>query len=195
MIKGVNFDDVALTNLNGIFEKLNTNGPYPAGKHKNLTFKEKSGFYLKNLTAFTTIDTNNIEFKKLMLVTNNSRLSDYFQMRFRKFGDFNDYINKVSMKANFVNSHSLPMMLGYFTSDLDKMKLDLDVDGQITGLVNNLRAKKLSVKAGKATYIKGDFILKGLPYLNETFMDLKIEMAGTNKTDLDEIVTNITGKK
>ena len=75
------------------------------------------------------------------------------------------------------------------------MKLDLDVDGQITGLVNNLKAKKLSIKTGKATYIKGDFILKGLPKWKETFMDLKIEMAGTNKTDLDEVLAGITNSK
>ena len=192
---GINFDDLALSNLNGIFEKLNARDHILQTNIKDLTFREKSGFYLKNLTAFTTIDSNNITFKKLMLVTNNSRLSDYFQMRFKKFGDFKDYINKVRMKANFVNSHISSYDVKYFTSDLDKIKLDLNVDGQITGLVNNLRAKKLSVKAGKATYIKGDFILKGLPYINETFMDLKIEMAGTNKTDLDEILTDVTGKK
>ncbi|RZL13524.1 MAG: translocation/assembly module TamB, partial [Pedobacter sp.] len=74
-------------------------------------------------------------------------------------------------------------------------KLDIDIDGKITGYVNNLKAKKLSIKTGKATYIKGDFNLKGLPNWEETFMDMKIEMAGTNKKDLDEILTDITGKK
>jgi hypothetical protein len=195
VMKGINFDDVALTNLNGIFEKLNTKDHILQTNIKDLTFKEKSGFYLKNLTAFTTVDTNSIELKKMMLVTNRTRLSDYFQMRFKSYADFNDYINRVRMKANFVDSHISSHDVGYFTSDLDHMSLDIDVDGQVTGLVNNLRAKSLSVKAGKATYIKGDFILKGLPYLKETFMDLKIDMAGTNKTDLEQIVADITGKK
>ncbi|WP_238326500.1 translocation/assembly module TamB domain-containing protein [Pedobacter heparinus] len=193
-MKGINFDDVALSNLNGIFEKLNTKDHILQTKIKDLTFKEKSGFYLKNLTAFTTIDTNSIELKKLLLVTNRSRLSDYFQMRFKRFADFDDYINKVRMNANFVDSHISSRDVSFFTSELDQMHLDIDIDGRITGLVNNLRAKKLAVKAGKATYIKGDFMLKGLPYIKETFMDLKIEMAGTNKTDLDEIVSSITGK-
>ncbi|WP_316812481.1 translocation/assembly module TamB domain-containing protein [Pedobacter heparinus] len=195
VMRGINFDDVALSSLNGIFEKLNTSDHLLQANIKDLTFKEKSGFYLKNLTAFTTVDTNGIELKKLMLVTNRSRLSDYFQMRFKRFADFNDYINKVRMNANFVDSHISSRDVSFFTSELDHMSLDIDVDGRITGLVNNLRAKKLAVKAGKATYIKGDFVLKGLPYIKETFMDLKIDMAGTNKTDLDEIVASITGKK
>ncbi|TKC65022.1 translocation/assembly module TamB [Pedobacter hiemivivus] len=195
IMKGINFDDVALSNLNGIFEGFNTKEHILQTHIKDLTFREKSGFYLKNLTALTTVDTNNIELKNMMLVTNRTRLTDYFQMRFKTFEDFNDYFNKIRMKANFVDSHISSHDISYFTSELDQMNLDIDIDGQVTGLVNHLKAKKLTVKAGKATYIKGDFVLKGLPNLNETFMDMKVDMAGTNKADLDEIVTDITGKK
>jgi len=195
VMKGVNFDDVALSNLNGIFEKLNTKDHILQTDIKNLTFREKSGFYLKNLSAFTTIDTNSIELKKLSLITNRSRLSDYFQMRFKSFSDFDDYFNKIRMKANFKDSHVSSHDVSYFTSDLDMMNLDIDIDGQITGLVKDLRSKSLAIKVGKATYVKGDFAIKGLPELSQTFMDFKVEMAGTNKADLDELVRNISGKK
>ncbi len=195
LTKGVNFDDVELTALNGIFEGLNTTDHLLQTNIKNLTFKEKSGFHLKNLTALTTVDTNQIELKKLLLVTNQSRLEDYYQMSFEKFADFSDFFNKIKMKANFKNSHLDAKDIGYFTSALQDMRLNIEIDGQVSGFVNNLRAKKLSIKAGKATYIKGDFALKGLPVLKETFMDLKIEMAGSNKKDLDELLSNSTGKK
>ena len=195
VINGVNFDDIELTQLNGIFQQLNTKDHLMQADIKNLTFKEKSGFYLKNLTAFTTIDSNQIELKKLLLVTNKSKLSDYFLMKFSSFNDFNDYVNKVRMKANFKNGHLASRDISYFAPQLSKMNLDIDVDGQITGLVNNLKAKQLSVKAGKATYIKGDFNLKGLPLIKETFMEMKIEMLSTNKKDLDDILGNTTGNK
>lgn len=195
VIKGVNFEDISLTKLNGIFENLNTNGHIIQSNIKNLTFKEKSGFYLKNLTSLATIDTNGIELKNLMLVTNKSRLTDYYQMKFERFKDFNDYVNKVKMKANFKESHLSSSDVAFFTPALKNMKLDIDIDGQISGYVTDLKAKKLSIKAGKATYIKGDFILKGLPNFEQTFMDMKVEMAGTNKKDLDELLTDIAGKK
>jgi hypothetical protein len=195
VINGVNFDDIELRNLNGIFEQLNTKDHVMQADIKNLTFIEKSGFFLKNLTAFTTIDTNHIELKKLLLVTNKSHLTDYFDMKFNKFADFGDYTNKVRMKANFKNSHLASRDISFFSPQLSKMNLDIDIDGQITGLVNNLRAKKLAVKAGKSTYIKGDFNIKGLPNLKETFMEMKIDMASTNKKDLDEILGNTTGNK
>ncbi len=194
VVKGINFEDISLTKLNGIFEKLNTKDHLIQANIKNLTFREKSGFYLKNLTSFTTIDSNAIELQKLFLVTNNTLLTDYFQMKFSRFRDFNDFENKVRMKANFKSSHISSTDISYFTPALKKLKLAIDIDGQITGYVNNLKAKKLSIKAGKATHIKGDFIVRGLPDWEQTFLDMKIEMAGTNKKDLDEIVTDLTGK-
>lgn len=194
-IKGVNFEDIDVKNLNGIFEKLNTNDHLLQANIKNLTFREKSGFYLKNLSTFATIDTNAIELKNLMLVTNKTRLTDYYQMKFGSFKDFNSYVTKVRMKANFKDSFISSSDIAYFAPALAKIKLDLAIDGQITGYVNNLKAKQLAIKTGKATYIKGDFSLKGLPDWEQTFMDMKIDMAGTNKKDLDEILTDITGKK
>jgi hypothetical protein len=193
--KSVNFDNVDVKDLSGIFEGLDTKNHLLKAKIKNLTFKERSGFFLKNLTAETTVDTNAIELKHLLLETNQSRLTDYYQMKFKTFRDFNHYIDNVRMKAIFKDSHITSRDVAFFAPELSKMKLDLDVDGQITGLVNNLKAKKLSVKSGKATYIKGDFIIKGLPKWEDTFMDLKIDMAGTNKTDLEEVIAGITGKK
>lgn len=194
-VYGVNFEDIDVTEMNGIFEGLNTKDHLLQANIKNLTLREKSGFYLKNLSAFTTVDSNGIELKKLLLVTNKTRLTDYYQMKFKSFRDFKDYENKVRMKANFKNSHISSSDIAYFAPALKKMKLDIEIDGQITGLVNNLRAKKLSVKTGRATYIKGDFSMKGLPNWDETFMDMKIELAGTNKKDLDEILTDLTGKR
>lgn len=195
VIKGINFDDVHMRDFNGIFEGLNTKDHLFQANIKNLSFREKSGFYLKNLSAVTTVDSNSIELQKLMLVTEKSRLSDYFRMRFNRYRDFRDFENKVRMKASFRNSFISSKDVAYFAPELNDMKLELEVDGQINGLVNNLKAKKLLVKAGKATYIKGDFSIRGLPVWRETFMDFKIEMAGTNKTDLDEIVSGISGKK
>lgn len=194
-MQGVNFDDIELNSLNGIFENLNTSDHILQANIKNLNFTEKSGFHLKNLSSFATIDTNQIELKELMLVTNKSRLSDYFKMSFSKYSDFRDFVNKVRMKANFKNSFLSSRDVSFFTSELGKITLNLELDGQISGLVNSLKAKKLSLKAGNASYIKGDFDIKGLPNIRNTFMDLDIEMAGTNKADLDEILTGITGKK
>lgn len=194
VVKGINFEDIDLKKVNGIFEKLNTKGHLIQSEIKNLTFREKSGFHLKNLSSFVTVDTNTITLERLFLLTNQSRLSDYFQMKFGRFRDFNDFENKVRMKANFKESHIDANDIKFFTTALNDINLNIDVNGQISGMVNNLKAKNLAIKAGEATHIKGDFAFKGLPVWKQTFIDMKIELAGTNKKDLDRILIGLTGK-
>ena len=195
IINGINFDDINASRINGIFENLNTKDHLLQANIKDLTFREKSGFYLQNLSTLAAIDTNSIELKNLLLVTGRTRLTDYFQMKFNNFKDFNKYVDNVYMKANFKESLISSRDIAFFAPALKNMKLDIAIDGKITGFVNDLKAKKLAIKAGNATYIKGDFNIKGLPNWEKTFMDLKIEMAATNKKDLDEVLTDITGKK
>ena len=124
-------------------------------KRQDLTLHEKSGFYLKNLSALASIDTNAIELQNLLLVTGRTRLTDYFQMKFNKFKDFNNYVDKVYMKANFKGSQISSHVIAFFAPELNNMKLDINIDGKITGYVNDLKARKLAIKAGNATYIKG----------------------------------------
>ena len=195
VVKGINFEDIDVSKLNGIFQNLNTKDHAIQANIKDLTLHEKSGFYLKNLTTLASIDTNAIELENLLLVTGRTRLTDYFLMKFNTFKDFNNYVNKVYMRANFKDSQISSRDIAFFAPQLNKMKLDISIDGRITGYVNDLKARKLAVKAGNATYIKGDFNMKGLPNWEKTFMDMKIEMAATNKKDLDEILTDITGEK
>lgn len=195
LVKGVNFEDIDVKQLNGDFENLNTKDHLLQAQINNLTLKEKSGFYLKNLTALASIDSNAIELKNLLLLTGKTRLTDYYQMKFKRFRDFNSYVKKVKMNARFKNSYISSSDVAYFAPELDTIKLDISIDGQISGYVNDLKAKNLTIKAGKATYLKGNFTLKGLPYWDETFMNLNFEMAGTNKKDLDQLLRGLTNNK
>ncbi len=192
---GINYNDLRLSNLSTTLVGLDTKNFILKTQINHLTFKEKSGFYLKDLTAATTIDTNKIELKELLILTNESRLSNYYSMSYVDFNDFSDYINKVKMKAVFENSRISSKDIAYFAPAIKEMNLDLGIEGNISGTVSNLRARKLAVLAGKATYLKGNFTLRGLPDIANTFMDLDFEQIATNKKDLDYILGSATAKK
>jgi len=189
----VNFNDVDVQHMSTVLSNPDfKNHLFKAGI-SHLTLKEKSGFYLKNLTANATIDTNQIVLQHLLLVTNRSNFSDYFKMQFNSFDDFDDFENKVYMDADFKSSHISSLDVAYFTVSLQHIFFDLGVDGRIKGPVNSLKAKNLTVTTGQATYIKGDFSLKGLPHWDKTFLELKFEQIATNKKDLDLLYSRFTG--
>ena len=193
-IMGVNFEDLDVNKFSVVVNNMDIKNHLFKGDITNLTLQEKSGFYLKKFVANTTIDSNQILAQKLLIVTNHSTIKNYFRMKFKSFSDFSDIENKVYMEGDFKTSQVSSSDIGFFTDGLAHVKFDLGLDGIIKGLVNNLSAKNLLITGGKATYIKGDFKLRGLPNWNNTFLELNFQQIATNKADLDYLVSNFTGK-
>ena len=192
-MRQVNFDDVDLRNFSGTIKNMDLVHHIFKGNISNLTLHDaKSGFYLKRFDADATVDSNQILTKNLFILTGRSSIKNYFRMKFKSFDDFDTIENKVYMDGDFKSSRVSSSDIAYFTDGLAHVKFDLGLNGRISGLVNNLKAKDLLVTAGKATYIKGDFSLRGLPRWNNTFLDLNFEEIATNKADLDYLYSNFT---
>jgi len=192
-MKEVNFDDIDVKNFSVDVFNMDLKNHLFKGNVQHLTLREKSGFYIQNFTANATVDSNRIVVQNMLIQTPNSSLKDYFQMKFKVFKDFDDFTTKIHMDADFKSSHISSKDIAYFTSTLKKVNFELGVDGRIKGAVNNLNTKSLLITAGQATYIKGDFNLRGLPDWDNTFLELKFEQIATNKKDLDYLFSHFSG--
>ena len=194
-VNGVNFDDADITQFSAVIDSMDVIHHYFKGEVHNLTLHEKSGVYIKNLTANATIDSNLILAQHLFLQTPNSTVQDYFRMKFKSFSDFEDIEDKVMMDADFHNSRVSSKDISFFTTGLARVHFDLGIDGKVHGKVNNLSSKSLLITAGQATYVRGNFHLLGLPDWDNTFLELDFDQIATNKKDLDYLYSNFTGTK
>ncbi len=191
-INGINFSDFDVYNFSTTITGFDLKNHLFKGDIHQMTFREKSGFNLQDLTTNLTIDSNQILADRMLIKTPNSTLRDHFRMRFNSFDDFHDFENKIRMDANFKSARLSSSDIAYF-APLDKVDFNLGIDGQVKGLVNNLKTKKLTITAGQATYIKGDFNLRGLPDWKNTFLELKFDQIATNKRDMDYLYSHFTG--
>jgi hypothetical protein len=189
----VNFDDIDVSRFTTVLTGMDLKNHLFKGNLQKLTLREKSGFVVNDLSVNATIDTNQIRLQNLFLSTPNSKLKDYFRMRFKSFADFSDFENKVVMDAALKDSHLSSADIAYFTPSLGKTNFELDVDGRASGKVNHIKARNLTVSAGQATYLKGNFTLVGLPEWETTRLNLKFSQLATNKRDLDKLYSQFTG--
>ncbi len=195
VINGVNYDDVDISRLNIAASNLDLKNHLFKAAISNLSFKEKSGFMVNKLASVITVDTNQIELQHLSLITPHSKLQNYFKLGFKSFDDFDDFEHRVVMTADFRSAHLSSADIAFFADELHHVKFELGVNGVIKGKVDNLKAKNLAVQAGQATYIKGNFSIKGLPHWKQTLMELNIEQVATNKKDLDLLYKDFTDKR
>ena len=79
---GIDYNNLDIKNLQATIADLDTKNHLAKAEIKGLSFREKSGFYLKNLSTIAIIDSNKMEFKNLLLVTPQTTIRDYFVMKF-----------------------------------------------------------------------------------------------------------------
>ncbi len=194
-VQGINFNDLHLKNLSTVVKNLDTKNHLAKADISNLTFREKSGFYLKTLNTSATIDPNRMEFSDLLLVTPDSRISDYLLMKFGSFSDLQKFITKVHLTARLRDSKIYFRDIAYFAPTMQKMDFRLSISGTASGYVDNFQTNNVRAKAGQATYLIGDFNVKGLPYIGRTYFDLNFRQLYSNRRDVNYILNRLIGSK
>lgn len=138
---------------------------------ENLSAFERSGLNLKQFTADIRVSPNESICNNLTLVTNNSTITNYYAMRYERFPDFQDYINSVKMEAHFKGATRIDSRdIAYFAPVLREYPTLLKLNGDINGTVADIRGRNLDLSDGLST-VKGDLIMKGLPDINETYIE------------------------
>jgi hypothetical protein len=153
-----------------------------------LSTKEQSGFTVKKLQSRIKFTPDIMEFNNLDLQTNSSRLGNYYAMKYNDFNsDMSDFIHSVMLEGRFINSSVTSNDIAFFAPALKSWNRTFDIKGNAKGTIDNLITKNMLIKSGN-TLIDGDIALRGLPDLNETFIDFKSNNLVTNYADLTSLV-------
>ncbi|MFT3681192.1 MAG: translocation/assembly module TamB domain-containing protein [Ferruginibacter sp.] len=153
-----------------------------------LATKERSGFEIKQLKALFKFTPVMMEFNNLDIITNKSRLRDYYAMRYNSFDDdMGHFLHNVNLLGNFVNSEINSDDLAFFAPELKSWKRTFQIEGVAKGTIDNLSAKKMKIQSGSSS-LDGDITIRGLPDIDETFIDFKSNDLQTNYTDLSAII-------
>jgi hypothetical protein len=150
----------------------------------SLATKERSGFELKQLTAQVKITPQIMEFAKLNLQTNKSKLGNYYAMKFNHFNnDFSNYITNVIMIGNIDNSLIHSDDIAFFAPQLKTWKRQVKFNGNFNGTVANFIVKKFIATAASSSYVSGELSMKGLPDINKTIISFQNGNVKTNYND------------
>lgn len=159
----------------------------------NLAARERSGFDLKKLKTQFRLTPQIMEFAKLDLRTNRSRLGDYYAMRFDDFNaDMNEYIDSVVMNARFRYSVVSSDDIAYFAPELKNWNKAADISGRFFGKVSDFYVKDLFLRSGNDSYVAGNLTMKGLPDIDHTTIVFDKGNIQTTYSELSSIVPDLT---
>ncbi|HYV92847.1 MAG TPA: translocation/assembly module TamB domain-containing protein [Chitinophagales bacterium] len=150
----------------------------------NISAREKSGFVLNHLEADAKVTTSEAVADHLKITTPNSTTGDFFSFSYTNFHDFLNFNEEVNLNADFDQSTISMKDIGYFIPGAKGNSEKLIADGDVKGTIENLKSKNLKLQTGSNTHFSGNIELKGLPEINETYIDLKVNDLVTDVNDI-----------
>ena len=157
----------------------------------NLAAKERSGFEVKKIESRLKFTPDMMEFNNLDIVTNSSRLRNYYAMKYDNFSsDMNDFIHSVTLNGTFEDSKVSSDDIAFFAPAVKSWHRVFELKGTARGTVDNLITKNMVIKSGN-TLVEGDIALRGLPDIENTFIDFKSNNLVTNYNDLVTIIPSL----
>ncbi len=170
-----------------------------AGELESLTVKDKSGFVVENFSANEIkISERRTELNGMRILTPNSNLGDTVVFKYRRFPDWRDFPNKVLIDARFHNDAIVrvgdimsfaPALENnpFFRKNREEI---VKIDGKISGKINNLRGRDLTISLAGNTFLKGDFNSRNLAVKDEQYLDLRLQRLVTNIATIKQIIPN-----
>lgn len=150
----------------------------------DLNCKERSGLNVKQLKAKYKVNPQIMEFSNLNLETNNSKLGNYYAMKFKRFNeDFSNYISNVVMLADFNGATVHSSDIAFFAPALNTINRNILLSGKYNGTVADFNITNLFAKSG-ASIVRGNLKMKGLPNFEQTLISLNNGAVYTNASDL-----------
>ena len=159
----------------------------------DLATLEKSGFKVNQMVATMKITPDVMEFKNLDIITDKSRIGNYYAMRYQNFNaDMSDFLHSIKLEGYFDNSKIHSDDIAYFAPTLKTWKRLIYFNGNAKGTIDNLAASKFTLKTNNSI-INGDITLKGLPDIDNTFINFKSTGSQTNYKDIVAVVPSLKG--
>jgi len=154
----------------------------------NTSFEDISGLKMENLSSFIYITSNKIDIRRLFMVVNNSTFNaTYLSLTFNDFDDFKKFETNVKFRSRFTHSYFKISDLGVIVPKLKDAYNSFDFEGNFSGTLSNLKAKKVKVFLTDSTYLKGNVSINGLPAFSSAFIEANITDCQLKHTDMQMV--------
>ena len=183
----IDFENIFLTHLNVEANDFQFYKDSTFINIANISLHEKSGFNVDHMGAQALFADTVMRFRNLEIKTPYSDIKGHYRMEFKSMDDFDDFISKVNMRAEFKESTVSSNDIQYFSSELFGLDKTITISGVARGTVNQLKLKKLKLSLGNTTRFEGNVVMSGLPDIENTYFDIIVDDFISNKTDIESI--------
>lgn len=155
---------------------------------RDMSLAEHTSFEIRKMDAHAIICAQGMYFSDLLMETPHSSLRNYFALEYSHWSDFNNFYDGVKMVAHLENSKVSFKDINLFSDELLDWRETVYLEGDGSGVLRNMRAKNLHINFGQSSELLGSLTMKGLPNIDETFIEAHLEKANATRDELASLI-------
>jgi hypothetical protein len=183
----MDYEDMAFEQIYGQLSQFSIIEDSLTGRVKNLRCQEQCGANLLDFNAFITIAYETMRFETLAAVFENSSIKGDISFDYDKYDELSDFVEEVFIRAIIQSAKVNLNDLRYFAPELKGFDQFVDLSGQVMGTIENLRGRNVRLYFGEQTKFEGNFVISGLPEIDNTYFNFMIDELKTGGNDLRRI--------
>jgi len=156
----------------------------------NLSLESGNGFSLNKLKAEVEISPEQMVFQDLEIKTKHTDLDADLSFTTHDFKSYNNFVSEVLLSFDFRESLVDLADLAYFVPSMSEAHHQISLDGKVNGTIGNLRSDKIALTLNRDSYLIGEFDIRGLPDIEETFIFFEASRLSFNASTLNNLPIN-----
>ncbi len=150
--------------------------------------EQKTQLPIHDLTTHLFMTAKGMNFRDLYLAVGKSILRKEVKMSYEKPADLSKFVEKVNLEVDFDSTILATQDLQIFASELEAYKDTWRITGKLKGRVADFVMDDLQMGWGKGSTWRGYAAMKGLPAIENTYMNLEFKEAKLISRDLIQYV-------
>ncbi|HEY4936592.1 MAG TPA: hypothetical protein VII44_08425, partial [Puia sp.] len=191
--KGMDYNHLNIQRIRVNTSNLHADPSNYKGMISGISFEEKSGFVLKNLSAGVSYNSSGASLKNLVIQTNYSEIRNQSSIQYRSLEDLKKHPGNIETNLEFDRTRIAVKDILIFVPSLEGPLNDyqqdvLRLNGKLTGHLRNLQIPYLEIEGLGNTSLAASGQIRGLPDAKTATYDLTISKLNTSVTDLHRVI-------
>ena len=194
---GISWADLDIRDINLKAKELQFIAGIMSGELSSLTFREKSGYMVENLTGKARVGRGRTIIEDLHIDDpwSDVRLG-LFMMSYENVKAFQDFISRVKLDGEILKSILDFNTISYFAPTLKGNNLRIDISGTMSGYIDDFSFSDIKVNSINGRFRgTADGKMTGLPDINSTYLDARLKGFSFTSNGLDDFLSQWTADK
>ncbi|MGV3587296.1 MAG: translocation/assembly module TamB domain-containing protein [Adhaeribacter sp.] len=184
----VDYKYLIADSISGRFSEIELGDTLRVKIDKLKTTETRSKTRLHELSTRMVFAPTFWEFNDVLLSLGQSNLREYIRFDYKRFGNFTQFNDSVTVTANLKKAKVYTKDIARFAPQFKDINDSILITGELAGKLKRFRANKLDVFYGRNTHIVGNLSASGLPNIREAFIEMQLKPSVLNARDLQKYI-------